>query len=246
MIPAPIVYWEVIRRVNHFNADYSKKLTVAAVVSIINESIQICQKNGAILYEVREDMAIDLEPLVERDKVLSIIKLKDKVQASLPEDQFKILRITAKAVSDKCSDPKEIIVRKIQHQKLSEALRSPFLKPSFEWEETIGIMNTHKNLDVYVNDFDIEYVTIDYIKKHPKFSAASLAFEGQYTEADGTIVSTDSGLYLDSADQMRIICDVAALIAARDLGDVTDFQTQLNKIMFSQQHFLGGNGGDQK
>ena len=239
MIASTILQYEVRRRWNRFMSDYAKKFTVADADSILTEATQFCIKNSLVLYEVREDLALDLEPLVVRDHVMTAKLLTGKVQVDLPE-HLKILRILAKANSTKCNDERSLIVRKIQHQKLSESLRSPFLKPSFEWEETIGILNTHKNLDVYVDGFGISEVMIDYIKKHPDITTASLAEDGQYEAADGKIINTDSGLYLDSTDQMRTICDVAALIGMRDLGDTTDYQTQLNKIMFSQNLFIGG------
>lgn len=240
MVSSPRLMEELVRRVNHVNTDYAKLITVPAFDSIINEATEIGIDNSLILYEVREDIALDLEPLVVRDKVLEARKLTSKVQVSLPEDHLKILRITAKAVSTKCNSTKEIIVRKIQHQKLSEALRSPFWKPSFEWEETLGIMNTNKNLDVYIDGFNIEEVYIDYIKKHPRIYTPSLADDGKYEDIDGNLIVQDAGLLLDSAHQMRKICDIAALIALRDLGNIEDFQTQLNKILFTQNHFIGG------
>lgn len=240
MIASTILQSEVRRRIQRNNTDYSKKLTIPILDQCITEALQLCMKNSALLFEVRQDIALDLEPLVVRDMVLPVTTINNKVQAVLPIDQMKILRILAKASSTKCNDKKILIVRRVQHQKLSEALRSPFLKPSFEWEETVGLLNTHKFLDVYTDDFSIDEIKIDYIKRHPRIVTPSLTEDGYYEDADGTIIATDSGLFLDSADQMRTICDVAALIALRDVGDVTDFQTQLNKIMFSQSLFLGG------
>lgn len=239
MIAPTILQSEVRRRIQRLNTDYSKKLTVPILDQMINEALQISVKNSLILFEVRDDIAVNLEPLMVRDKVLPVVLQNGKVQAELPSDQTKILRILAKASKPKC-DEKVLIVRRIQHQKLSEALRSPFLKPSFEWEETIGLLNTNKKLDVYQDGFSISEIMIDYIKKHPRITTASLAEDGQYEDADGTIINEDAGLLLDSADQMRVICDIAALIAMRDVGDSQDYQTQLNKILFTQNLFLGG------
>lgn len=240
MITATEVQYEVRRRLNRFNEDYSKKLVVPAIDSYINEAISILEDNSAILYEVRGDVAINLLPLEVRDQSLKISKKDKKVSSELPPDWYKITRIVAIAKHPKCEGTRELVVRKYQTQKISDSIKSPYLEPSYEWEETIGIHDTDKYLEVYHNNkFSIEQVIIDYIKKHPKVYTPSLTEEGKYQLASGEWISEDQGLYLDSHNQARQAYDVAALIAMRDLSDMEDFQSQLNKIMFTNTHQLG-------
>lgn len=240
MISATTLQFETRRRINRFNTDYEKKLTVPVLDSIINEALELAFQQSALLFEVRDDIALNLDPLVKRDVSLSLTTDNKKVKASFKEDHYKILRLVAKATSDKCKEPKDLIVRLFQTQKVSEGLKSPYWKPSFEWEETIGVINNHEHLDVYHNnEFTINDVYIDYIMKHPKIATPSLTEKKSYINSAGETVFADQGLILDNALQMRQICDIAALIAARDLGDQLDFQTEVSKIQFSNTHYLG-------
>lgn len=240
MIKASEVQYEVRRRLNRFNEDYSKKLTVPALDSYINEAIDILEENSAILYEVKQDRSISSLPLEVRDEKLSVINGEIKVSSQLPERWYKITRVSAKATHDKCKESKILTCRKYQTQKLSDSLKSPFLGPSFEWEETIWEFNTNKEIQVYHNGkFNISEVIIDYIKKHPRFQTPSLTENKRYQLASGETVTEDEGLYYDSHNQPRQIYDVAALVAMRDLSDLEDFQSQLNKIMFTNTHQLG-------
>lgn len=240
MIPSTELHSEVRRRLNRFNSDHQKKITPPSMDSIINEALELCIQASSVLYEVREDIAINLAPLEVRGKELEVINDNGKVKAVLPDDWYKITRATALAVHPKCNLEEELIIRNFQSQKLSEGLKSSNWSPSFEWRETIGIRNSEKYFDVYHNNlFIINKVKIDYIKKHPRIQAPSLAENGSYIDGYGNLITQDQGLLLDSHYQKRQICDVAALIAARDLSDIQDFQTQLNKILFSNTYQLG-------
>lgn len=242
MIAASELQFEVRRRLNRFNTDYEKKLTVPVLDVILNEALEICFQQSALLYEVRDDIAINLEPLVLREVPLGVKNLDSKVVSDLPRDFYKRLRVRAKAITKKCKDSKYLIVRPFQTQKLDEGLKSPNWKPSYEWEETIGIQNGADQYFTYHNnDFEIEEVYLDYIKKHPKISTPSLAQGGSYIDASNTRVIADQGLIMDNAYQKRQICDIAAMLALRDLGDSVDYQTQINKILFTNSHYLGGN-----
>lgn len=234
MIPATELHWEVRRKLNRFNSDHQKKMTVPAMDSILNEALELVLQNAAVFYEVREDMMLNLAPLERRDVELQVTESDKKVKAKLPEDWYKITRVVAVATNKKCNSTDKLIVRTFQTQKLSEGLISPYWKPSFEWRETIGLRDTEEYYDVYHNDdFTIDSVLIDYIKKHPRIQAPSLSEKGFYIDGYGELAKEDKGLLLDSHYQKRQICDVAALIAMRDLSDIQDFQTQLNKIIFS-------------
>ena len=238
MIAATVGQFEVRRRLNRFNTDYEKKLTVPIIDSIINEAIELVFQQSVIVYEVRDDIALNIDTLVKRGVELNFNKVKTKVQAKFKDKHYKILRLVVEATNKNCKDNKSLIVRLFQSQKLSEGLKSPYWKPSYEWEETIGIINNNELIDIYDNEeIEIKKVIIDYIEKHPIYATPSLSENGFYVNSGGETVSKDQGLILDEV-QARKIWDVAALIGLRDLGATNDFQAELNKILFSNTHFL--------
>ena len=55
--------------------------------------------------------------------------------------------------------------------------------------------------------------------------------DGFYINGDGEKVTVNQGFILDSTDAWRIVVDIAALIALRDITDQNSYQLELNKIL---------------
>ena len=238
MIQATELQYETRRRLNRFNTDFEKKLTIPALDSILTEAVQIVIQQSALLYEVRDDIAANLDSIVLRDVKLKKIDGKEKDKVKLPNDFYKLLKIICTAQVDECPI-KKLIVRPFQTQKVEEALISPYWDPSYKWGETIGIKANATDYFVYHNDsFHIDSVYIDYMTLHPNIATPSLMEEGRYRNANGEVIVDDQGLLLDNAYQLRMVCDIATVIATRDLGDGEQYQTQINKILFNNNLYF--------
>ena len=241
MVKITKLHAEVRRRVNRFNTDYNKKLSVIAIDSALNESLEIWLENRSTLFETNANVRRDLMQLeVKSFKLSSVTKFNtDSIKAELPPDLFKITRRYCSAFKEGCGT-KTLNLVAVQTDDLTEALKSPYLSPSFEWEETL-FDDYQSSIIVYHNaSFKIKEVYIDYLKTHPRLQAPSLTASKQYVDSEGDIIKQDVGLFLDNNYQYRKICDIAAFISLRDLGDVQDYQSQISKILSTESIYMGG------
>ena len=60
MVKITKLHAEVRRRVNRFNTDYNKKLSVIAIDSALNESLEIWLENRSTLFETNANVRRDL------------------------------------------------------------------------------------------------------------------------------------------------------------------------------------------
>lgn len=240
MVKSTKLQAEVRRRINRFNTDYNKKLTVTAIDSALNEALEIWLENRSSLFETNANVRRDLMQLeVKNFKLKTLSKFsQDSIKAELPPDLFKITRRFCTAYKEGCGK-KTLNLVAVQTDDLTEALKSPYLSPSFEWEETLFDDYQSSIIVYHKSSFEVQEVFIDYVKTHPRIQTPSLTASKQYVDSEGNIIKADVGLYLDNNYQYRKICDITALICLRDLGDIENYQTQINKILASDSLYMG-------
>lgn len=237
MIKATQAHAEFRRRIQRYGADYNARLSVPSVDSILTEAYQIWFENMAKVAEFDANVRVDLRLLEIKGKCFSCKNTSNGyVQVAYPDSLYRPLRITAKASKEPCG-PRELIVHMKRTQELSEALKSPNWKPSYEFEETIADEGS-EGLLVYHNDeFKIDKVCIDYLKKPEAIHCPSLA-GGAYTDGNGELVTKDKGIAVSNAFQSRKIVDIAVLIALRDLSSFPEYESQLKKILETDKLYL--------
>ncbi len=222
--------------------DYGKNLSVQEIDGFINESKDIVLENFAVRPEFNTLVRNHLRQLEKKNVCLECKTTKNKNYCVMefPEDFYSLLRQVALAKSSECDEaPRELLIHIVQSNKLTEVLKSPNWKPSFEWEETIADEGDEGLLVWHNGEFDIEEVSIDYLKMLPNVYAPSLLADGQeYHNEDGEEVAEDKDLEIDSTFLWRKFVDVALLIAQRDLSDYGEFQTQLNKILHLEKMYV--------
>lgn len=221
-----------------FNAGYDRlvsrseqRLSTEDKAMIINQALEIYIENRVSLAELNSEIRNSLRPLEEKE--ISLKKLKDTKNYSIfeiPKDSYKILRRRIEAEKKGCG-VKEFPVRIFQTDDLDDARRSPYWKSSFEWEHALadegskGLYIWHENL------FDINELIVDYYRKPKPIHFPSMAPGQEYIDWNGKKITKDQGLELDVMFDHRKIIDIAILIAKSYVGDVNDFQIQLNKIL---------------
>jgi hypothetical protein len=84
-----------------------------------------------------------------------------KIDFNLPTDYFDLASARAIALKDKCKDL--IKIDEVLIENLPEIITNEDLKPSFEWRESIFLINSN-NLSVYVDEFKIEKVLLNYYR----------------------------------------------------------------------------------
>lgn len=230
MVESRYLHNELHRRLNRAGTNFSQKLTVDKIDSMLNEALETWVENRVRYAEVNSEFRMQLRDLEEKEVELKITKVTPKyVIAEYPKNLLKPMRHYCLASKDECGE-KELIIRIFQTQKLSESLRDPYLDPSYEFEETIGD-ESRKGLYVFHNNkFKVDSVLIDYIKKPKPLATPSLTEKGFYMKG-GVKIDKDSNLELTSTYQAKDIVEIAALIAMRDTQDYAEYESQLSKIL---------------
>jgi len=235
-ISATRLHQEFRRRVNRGDTSSNESFEIIDIDSYLNEAQDIYYTNRLSLVETTPQIREDLRKAEVKDYCgeCGFYKNDNKVCLfELPKDYYRRLRQTAdvSCVDNRGCDDKTIILRIAQSDDISEILKDPFRKPSFEFgegwaDEGDGGLYVYHN-----NAFKVNRVCISYYKRLPRIAAPSLMPDGFYINGDGEKVTVNQGFILDSTDAWRIVVDIAALIALRDITDQNSYQLELNKIL---------------
>jgi hypothetical protein len=87
--------------------------------------------------------------------------LHGKINFNLPTNYFDLASARAIAIKGKCKDL--IKIDEVLIENLPEIITNEDLKPSFEWRESIFLINSN-NISVYVDEFKIEKVLLNYYR----------------------------------------------------------------------------------
>jgi hypothetical protein len=226
-------HYAFLQKANHSNASYLKQLSVAQRDFYFNQALEEIFENLVKVPEIDSTIRNHLRQLERKSVVLSVEPRDGYVVAKYPADFYRRLRQTAIATKGGCGE-RELIIHVISSDKLTESLKSPNIKPSFEYEETLGD-DGEEGLYVWHNgEFGISKVILDYIRKPAPILCPKLPGCEQYIDLMGSTITQNSDFEIDSTYLWRMIVDVAVLAAKRDHGDIANYQTQLNSIIFKQ------------
>jgi len=230
------LHYALRNKTNHSASEYLKKLTVAQVDYYLNEAIDTVLEAYYPKAEVNQEIREQLRPLEIKNRELPFTENSDHVIAKYPSDYYRRLRQYVIA-TNKCCEAQErnLIVRIVQSDDLSEILKSPNWQPSWDFEETVAD-ESHEGLHIYKGDFDIKKVFIDYYRKPLRVAAPSLEKGGTYIDESGDTISQNQDFEIDSTFLWRAVVDVAALLVVRDYSRVENFQTQLQTILFKTRY----------
>lgn len=236
MVTATRLHSEFLRRVNRLNTSDKKSYEVYQIDSYLNEGMDIFYENRLSLLETNPQVRDDLRKAEVKSKCFDCKQSDDDNRiciVTLPDDYYRKTRhiVKAECKDDRNCGEKELNLQTAQSDDLTEILRDPFRKPSFEYE-TAWADEGIEGLYVYHNNaFQVNKVCIDYYKRLPRIAAPSLEPDKYYINSDGVKVEVDQGYILDTTESWRKVVDIAALIALRDTSAIQDFQTQLSKIL---------------
>lgn len=236
-ISATKLHAEFRRRVNRGDTSKNNDFSVLVIDSYLNEAQDIFYTNRLSVLETNPQVREDLRKAEVKqycDKCKFYSKDNRICLVQLPKDYYRRIKQTLVASCDderNCQD-KELIIRIAQNDDISEILKDPFQKPSFEYERAWGDEGEDGLYIYHNNAYKVQKVCINYYKILPRIAAPSLVDpDGYYINGDGNKVEIDQGYLLDTTDSWLKVVDIAALIAARDAGNMQDYQSELQKIL---------------
>jgi hypothetical protein len=236
MIKATQLQAETKRQLNRINSSYGTRVSTIDLDGFINESIDQIFENFAVKFEFNTSVRNHLRQLEVKNKEIKVKKLnKDSDYIEYPKDFYQLTRVTARGCKGSCE--KVIDLFPIQTSDLSNALKDPYWKPSFEWE--VGLYDDSANsLVVYHNcQYELKTLVLDYLRKTKHIATPSLA-GCDYIIHDGTKISKDIDFEIDSSYFWRKVVKLAALEVAASLGDYKDYQAKKDSIMLLDKIFI--------
>lgn len=170
----------------------------------------------------------DLQKLMTDEPYkLNISKIeKEKgfvITNKLPDDYLHYIRSIAIASKNKCI--KNIRLYQAEESNINTYLANEFIKPSFLWAESLVVISNDK-LKVYVDDFNIDYIDLYYLKVPPKMDISG------YTKLDGSSSIDIHPIFND--DVMELIIDHASRIIKGDIQDMLGVNISQNNISLNE------------
>ena len=130
----------------------------------------------------------------------------------LPSDYYYYKRVEGEATKDDCTNT--IYARIVEHSNISNMLRSDLDKPSFKWQDTIGVIAKDTVRMYHGDDFKLDTMALTYYSK-PQ--------EVDMTEVGGSNVTS-----VLSGSSLYEVINLCSLMLASDIKDVATVQTLRN------------------
>lgn len=239
MVAATKLQYEFRRRLNRLDSKFRKDFYPDEVDSYLNEAKDIVYSSRLDFLETSPKVKEELRQMEVKEVCLDCIRHETNKNAcvvKLPENFFRKARYSAVINKGKPCGDKIAFARFLTSDKLTEALKDPFRKPSYEYEEVLMDEYSEGFIVFHNNEFTVKKVCIDYYRKLSDIFTPSLTDSKRYINSSGELIEVDNGLEIDIPTFWMNVVDIAVLNAARDLGAVQDFQTQLNKILTIEKY----------
>lgn len=243
MVKCEKLHYALRQRLNTSGLNNNKPLTTAQADFYLNCAKEVILENLATMVEVNPELRNILRQVEVKNHCITKVEGKDPntKTVKLPSNYYRGLRVWGIACKDGCEDERVIDFFSYQTQHLNNAVKNPYLKSSWDYEEAI-YDEGEDGIYVYVNDdeFRLKKVCMDYIRKIPDIRCPEFD-ECEYLDECGDVVKDNIDFEIDDPRFFKKMVDYAALTAHRDMGQVDDFQTQSQLILFGGTHLLRNN-----
>lgn len=182
------MYKSFLLKVNKNDTNGNVKIPKGQFVLLFNEQ-KLQWLDDKLKGKEENDYIEDLQSLLVESASLTKVstsQLNDKWQ--LPDDFFRRTIAYAIASKDQCKNV-PLVVWPIKPKDVNVYLQNSDLSPSFEWQETFGVL-TNNTYSVYKSDFQVDEFYLSYYQKPLDIDIAG------YTHIDGT-PSKDQATNLD-------------------------------------------------
>lgn len=139
-------------------------------------------------------------------------------EGDIPTNFLRWKRISARATSECCTDPRPLIIYLAEEANVDVLLRDDFKQPNFEWAETFATIENNR-LQIYTNDlFDIVDAKLTYYRQpvHIQIAGTTDPYTGLISAADVQSEFKD--------DLIELFIDECAKIIAGDIESMNQVQ----------------------
>lgn len=160
----------------------------------------------------------DLQVLLKTIELKGVNKTEYFESIDLPKDYLEFKRVSAKATTGSCPDPRRLRIYLSEEANVDELLRDAEKCPSFEWAETFCTLQGN-NLKVYTDQkFTVAEPTLTYYR-----IPRPIAFKGMQDITTGDTIYDDVECEFKD-DVVELILDEAVAIATGDIESFNQMQ----------------------
>lgn len=230
MSKARKLVYEFDRKFDRFSGEKKKNISLVDKMSVLNEAQLIFFEAKSKLVEITTEYRKTLSQFEVRDRKLKLKSKDDGVNVyETPGNYYKALAREGEFSKDGCGT-KRFPLTNIRSDKLKAALKNPYWKPSYYWESAFIDEDSEGFVVYYDPSSEVVNVYLTYLRYPKEIHAPSLSANGMYEDWNGIIRRRDVDCEFDDNDSRKIV-DIAVLLARAEMGDVRDFQVELNKLM---------------
>lgn len=204
--------------------DYDNIETWQIIEAFDKGQVDWCRRNLHGLNVVKEGDEQSTRRIDDLQILLSqtILTMNNKQtyyeSVNFPADYLQWKRLSAKATSDCCPDPKPMVVYLGEAANVDQLLRDVNKQPNFEWGETFCVLSNN-NLKLYTNGlFKPVDVTLYYYRQPRRIQIAGV--QDPYTGIPAPVDVTSE--FKD--DLVELFIDEAVKILAGDIESMNQYQ----------------------
>lgn len=219
---------------DRFKSEYNKNLRLEDKLYFLNEALDtIFRRKVNKFSEASSQYKNELRFFEVKEYELELLKKESKYSIyKLPSNFYKLLRQKTIQSKEDCGK-KDIELILFDTDDLNKALKNPFWKPSFEWEHSICDEGSEGLYVWHDTESNLESVIVDYYRRPDEIHAPSLHPNKKYISWNGEVITKDTKLELEN--NLSNVVDLAILNTRASLGDVKDYELQLNKILNTEK-----------
>jgi hypothetical protein len=156
----------------------------------------------------------DLEILLNSIPVIMVDRQSYFESQDLPDNYLEYKRVSVKATSKCCPEPRNMVVYEVEEGNIDLILRDPNKKPSFDWGETVVTLKNHK-FQVYTNgEFVVANTELTYYRQPTKIQI--LGCVDPYTQQTSTV-----NIECEFKDDLtEILIDESVKVLAGDIESI--------------------------
>lgn len=233
MVDAVSLIYALDDKVDRLNTQYKQHVTTVSKCRALTEAQSWLLRKYARPVEIDKEHRHLLLPLEVKDYEVKVKKSAKTSRLEFPPGYYRDLGIRIIAVKRDCGK-KQIGLTKMESGDRGRAMNDPFWQSSYAWEQVFG---DEANDGFYVyngEDFKIEGMIIDYIKRPAEIHCPSMVeAPDEYIDWHGKKQTEDSGWILEDLVDEGI--NRAALMLTRNIGDANDFNLQQQNNAITEQ-----------
>lgn len=216
MLTVSGIYKEFLLQVNKNDTNTNINVSKAVFVILFNQQKRAWLDDATKIRE-SSDYIEDIESvLTQPTQLVKVSSTSQTVDFALPDNFFKEVSSYSICTKGQCKD-KILTTWIVKPKNVPVLLQNDNQNPSFDWEETIAVLNNNK-LSVYYTDFTITDTYLTYYREPIDIDIAG------YIHIDGT-ASTDIMVDLDTINIEEII-NRTAVAALRNYESYDQMQAQ--------------------